>query len=430
MKRFAVLFSLLILFAATTAVDAVDWTRFRGPSGFAASDATGLPTTWSSTENVVWRTDLPGLGSSSPVTLGNRIYLTCYSGYATSQEDPGDQNNLRRHVTCLDASSGDVIWNRTFMPSLPESKYSAGNSGWHGYATSTPATDGEHLYVFFGRSGVYCLTLEGEEVWHADVGSKTAGWGSGNSLLLYEDLVIVNASIESTTLYALNKASGEVAWEVAGLKGCRNTPILVDVPGGATELVLSLPGSPDGSLVGYDPATGEELWRCRGIPDRGYVVPSLVANEGIIYCVGGRKNTALAVRAGGRGDVTATHELWRTNKGTNVSSPVYQDGYLFWVHERRGVAYCLDAETGEVVYESRLSPQPGIVYSSVTAGDGKLYYLSQHKGTYVLAAEPEFQLLARNEFEDDDTRANACPVVLGDRLLLRNDKYLYCIGEN
>ncbi len=161
---------------------------------------------------------------------------------------------------------------------------------------------------------------------------------------------------------------------------------------GSSELVVSVAGRPEGRIVGFDPKTGNELWRSRGIPD-GYVCPSVVAHDGVVYAIGGRRNTALAVRAGGRGDVSDSHILWTTNKGSNVSSPVYYEGHLYWVHENQGLAYCLDAKTGETVYAERLAPRPGLVYSSITAADGKLYAVSQHNGAYVLAAKPQFELL-------------------------------------
>ena len=403
-----------------------DWTQFRGPGGLGKDTAArGLPTSWSSTENVVWKTELPGLGSSSPVVLGDRIYLTCYSGYAESVDEPGEMEDLMRHMVCLKRDGGAVVWQKQFEPELPESRYRAGTDSLHGYSSSTPATDGERLYVFFGRSGVYCLDLEGNQLWHADVGERTRGWGSSNSPVLYQNLVIVNASVESGELVGLNKSTGERVWTYKGMRGSWNTPLLVEVPDGGTEMVFCLPRK----IVGIDPATGEELWTSEGIPDGGYVCPSPVAHEGVVYAIGGRTNTALAVRAGGRGDVTETHLLWETNKGSNVASPVYHDGHLYWFHEGRGIAYCLNAEDGEVVYEGRLTPRYRRMYASVTLADGKLYCISQYAGAYVVAASPEFELLAHNKFEEDDSRSNASPVVHNNQLLLRTDRYLYCIGE-
>jgi len=413
------LFTLMIPFAA----EAEDWKQFRGPGGLATSSQGELPAEWSTEKNVLWRTKLPGLGTSSPITLGDRIYLTCYSGYGVERGDPGEMEDLKRSAVCIDHKTGEILWTRDFQPKLPESEYSGGNNSWHGYSSSTPATDGERLYVFFGKSGVYCLTLAGEQIWHASVGDGTRGWGSSNSPVLHGDLVIINASVESGALVALDKQTGEQVWKAEGMRGSWNTPLLVEAPGGKTELIVSLPQS----IVAYDPATGEQLWTCEGIPDRGYVCPSVVAHDGVVYAIGGRTNTALAIRAGGRGDVTDSHLLWKTGKGSNVVSPVYHEGHLYWVHDRRGVAYCLDAKDGNVVYEERLDPRPGVVYASGIVADDKLYYATQENGVFVLAAKPEFEVLAHNEI--DDARMNASPAVSGNTLLLRNDAYLYCIGK-
>lgn len=408
---------------------AADWPQFRGPRGLGSSPEQNLPVQWSSDEKIAWKTKLPGLGTSSPIVVGDRVYLTCYAGYAESIENPGSMNDLVRYVVAVDRQSGEIVWAREFAPALPESEYSGGNNSRHGYASSTIASDGQRLYVFFGKSGVYCLDLSGDEIWHADVGSGTRGWGSSNSPVLYKGLVIVNASVESQQLVALDKLNGQQVWSYDGVRGSWNTPLLVPSPNGDSELVISLPGSPEGRIVGIDPATGEELWYCAGIPDRGYVVPSVVAEKGIVYAIGGRRNTAVAVRIGGRGDVTDTHVLWTTNKGSNVASPVYHEGYLYWVHERQGTAICLDAQSGEVVYQKRLEPRPGLVYSSALVADDKIYIVSQYEGTYVLAAKPEFELLAHNVLEEDESRVNACPIAHDSQLLMRTDSHLYCIGR-
>ncbi len=409
---------------------AKDWRGFRGYQGNgSATGAANLPAKWSDKENIDWRAELPGAGTSSPITVGDQIFLTCYSGYAMKRDEPGEMEDLMRHVVCLSRKNGKIVWTKKFKPKLPESKYSGGNNSWHGYASSTIASDGEHLYVFFGKSGVYCLTLKGDEVWHVSVGDKTRGWGSANSPVLFKNLVIINASIESGTMVALDKKTGKEVWKTGGIKGAWNTPALVGLLNGSTEIVLSLPGRPIGHIVGYDPINGKELWRAEAIPDRGYVCPSVISHKEIVYAVGGRKNTAVAIKAGGRGDVTKTHKLWSVSRGSNVSSPVYYDGHLFWFHERRGVAYCIDVKTGKLVYEKRIQPRPGIIYSSMLVADGKLYMVSQHNGTYVISANEKFELLAHNTFGEDDSRTNACPIISDGQILLRNDKYLYCIGK-
>jgi outer membrane protein assembly factor BamB len=194
-----------------TLASAADWPQFRGPGGSAVSSETNLPTTWSGTENIAWRTKLPGPGTSSPIVIGKRIYLTCYSGYGLERpkkddKDQGDMEKLMRHLICIDQEKGEIHWTKDFKPVLPESKYGpGGNESEHGYASSTIASDGKRLFVFFGKSGVYCLNLDGNEVWHATVGTGTHGWGSSNSPVLYHDLVIINASIESQSLVALDR---------------------------------------------------------------------------------------------------------------------------------------------------------------------------------------------------------------------------------
>jgi outer membrane protein assembly factor BamB len=406
---------LLLVPAALAALAAVgaDWLQFRGPGGSGTSDETGLPTTWSSKENIVWRTKLPGPGTSSPIVVGKRVYLTCYSGYGL-EPDQGDMDRLMRHLVCIDRARGAILWTRDFKPALPESRYRRGNDSQHGYSSSTLASDGKRLYAFFGKSGVYCLDLDGKEVWHATVGSGTNGWGSANSPVLYKDLVIVNASIESGSLVALDKGTGKEAWRVKGIRASWNTPVLVDVPGGGTELVLN----ESSAVLGFDPAGGKELWRVTGF--NGYVCPSVVAHKGVVYVVRGE---ALAIRAGGRGDVTRSHVLWRARGSSLVPSPVYHDGHLYWAH---GSAVCLNAATGKEVYRGRLN---GSHYASGLLADGKIYYTSRFGGTEVIAAGPKFRRLAHNKFEDDNSRTNASPIAHEGCLLLRTDRYLYCIGK-
>lgn len=410
---------LLIVFAAFGL--GANWPQFRGPGGVGTAGDGNLPATWSAADNVAWKIELPGPGASSPVTFGDRIYLTCYTGYGLDEGDPGQMAELSRHVLCLDRASGKILWNRVVETDLPEQPFQ-GFLALHGYASSTPVTDGERVYVFFGKSGVFAFSVDGDELWQADVGGRTHNWGSGTSPVLYDNLVIVNASVESRELVALDKQTGQHVWTAPGIRSAWNTPLLVEVPGGASELVISMTGQ----IVGYDPRSGEKLWTCDGIND--YVCPSVVAHEGVVYAIGARQNTALAVRAGGRGDVTGTHRLWTIGKGSNVSSPVYHEGHLYWMSESRGVAYCVKADTGQVVYEERVSPRPDRVYASPVVADGKLYYVSRQNGTFVFAARPSYEVLAHNELSPDHSVFNASPAVSDGQLLLRSNRFLYCIG--
>jgi outer membrane protein assembly factor BamB len=407
----------LTLLLASTGLHAADWTQFRGPGGLGVSDEKGPPLTWSSTENIVWKVDLPGPGASGPITLGDRVFVTCYSGYGLEPAQ-GDPQDLQRHLLCLSRKEGAVLWHKTFEPKLPEHKYQ-GEGSYHGYAASTPTTDGERLYVFFGKSGVFCFDLDGNQLWQASVGDGTSGWGSGCSPLLYKNLLIVNASVESGSLVALDKKTGDEVWRAKGIGSSWNTPMLA--PGkDRTELVVSIANY----VVSFNPDTGEELWRAEGV--HRYVCPSVVYHDDVVYAIGGG-STSLAVRTGGSGDATTSHGLWRLNKGANVSSPVYYQGHLYWTRDGN-TACCQNPATGEMVYEERFEPGAGKIWASPVLADGKLYYVSQHNGTYVVAAQPKFELLAHNVLEDDDSRTNASPAVSNGQLLLRTDRRLYCIG--
>ena len=407
-----------VVAAATAASGGTsEWPQFRGPKGLGTSADKGLPVSWTAEENVVWKVSLPGAGGSSPVILGERIFLTCFTGYKVPGEPDGSMDQLKRHVLCLRRSDGKTLWSKAVPSRLPEkSRIRTG----HGYASNTPATDGERLYVFFGKSGVFAFDLEGRQLWHALVGSRLSGWGSAASPIVYRNLVIVNASIESSSIVALDKTSGKEAWRAPGIKEAWNTPLLVDLGGGKTELVVAIPRK----VLGLDPASGERLWSCEtGIG--WYMVPSMTAHAGVVYCAGGRSNDALAIRAGGRGDVTASHRLWQLKKGSNVPSVLVHDGHVYWAHES-GRAFCVEAKTGRIVYERRL-PRSDLIYPSPVLADGKIYYMSRRGRTFVVAARPEFKLLATNELG----RAgmfHGSPAVAGGRLFLRSDKYLFCLG--
>lgn len=407
-----------IVGVAPVAAPASDWTQFRGPGGLGISGEKNVPLRWSATENIVWKAELPGPGASSPMVLGSRVFATCYSGYGL-EPAAGDQMELRRHVLCLDRTTGEVLWRREFEPRLPEHKYQ-GEGAYHGYAASTPTTDGERLYVFFGKSGVYCFNLQGEQLWHADVGQGTSGWGSGSSPVLYGQLLLINASVESGSLVALDKLSGEEVWRAPGVRAAWNTPLLIPAPD-RPEVVVST----EGRVLSFDPRDGTPLWNADGV--HRYVCPSVVEHGGVVYAIGGG-HTSLAVRTGGQGDVTASRGLWRQTKGSNVCSPIYHEGHLYWVSDGGGFVCCQRAATGETVFQQRLEPRPGTIWSSPVLAEGKLYIVSQHQGTYVVAARPEFELLAHNDLADD-SRANASPAISNGQIFLRNDRFLYCIGK-
>ena len=396
------------------------WSSFRGPSQMGLSDAKGLPLQWNQKRGIAWKTPLPGAGASSPIVHADRIYLTCYTGYFVPGEENGALDKLERRILAISAKDGSVLWNHAVPARMPEETRIRD----HGYAASTPAADADRVYVFLGKSGVVALSHDGKPLWTTLVGDKTNGWGSAASPVLYKDLLIINASVESESVVALNRKTGKEVWRVGGIKESWNTPVVVQgaASAGRAELIVAIAGK----LLSFDPDNGKPLWNCK--TDIGwYMVPSVVAHQGIVYALGGRSGVAaLAVKLGGSGDVTSTHRLWTSQNGSNVSSPVFLEGHLYWMHESQGVAYCAKAATGEVVYRQKID-RGDQVYASALLADGRLYYLTRGGRTIVLAAKPQFEQLAVNDLADRGV-FNASPAVLGNRLLIRSDKFLYCVA--
>jgi outer membrane protein assembly factor BamB len=414
---FATLSMISLLVCGTAGAEG--WTQFRGDFASGVSGG-GVPTSWSDTENLAWRTVLPGKGSSSPVVYGDRVFLTAYSGYAQDEADHGERDDLALHVICLSITDGMILWDRQLDPA-PEEQKASKRVVDHGYASPTPCADSSNVYAAFGPSGVVAFTHQGEFLWRRSVGTNTAGFGAASSPILFEDLVIMNASIEDDAVYGLDKSTGEVRWRTDGITKAWTTPTIVTLPGGKQEMVLNQKGA----ILGFDPRTGKELWSCYGIQD--YVVPCVVADGDTLYCSGGRSSTTLVVKAGGRGDVSESHLVWDVARGANVTSPLLHDGYLYWAQDK-GTALCLRASDGEEVFRERL-PSRMRVYASIVSDGDKLFLTTRDSGVLVLAAAPEYQELALNKLGDDDEIFNATPAIVGGQLLIRSDKAIYCVAR-
>lgn len=395
------------------------WPQFRGPGGDATAEA-AAPISWSEAENILWKSPLPGRGASSPIVANGRVFVTAYTGYGLTASEPGDKKDLRLHVLCFDAKTGAPLWDKSH-PGGEYTQQATERVVDHGFATGTPAADDVAVYAHFGVNGLVAYDYDGNQLWQAEVGDKTTGFGSASSPVVFENHVFVNASIESGKLYAFDKQTGKVDWEFGPVERSWATPHIAERSEGGHELVLNMKDR----IVGLDPATGETLWTCVGIDD--YVVPTPVSHDGVVYCLGGRGNRAIAVRLGGRGDVTETHRLWNVNVGANVTSPVWHEGRLHWASDR-GVMNGLDAATGETVYRERLPTSERIYGSVVLAGD-RLYITTRDKGTVVLKAGDSYEELARNEIETGDALVNASPAIADGRIYLRTDSHLYCVGQ-
>ncbi len=405
---------------------AADWLGFRGSNGNGISEETQLVTTWSEAENLAWKRALPGPGSSSPIVCGDRVFVTCYSGYGVDKRNPGEPKDLRRHLLCLNASDGVVVWEKTVDATLPEDPY-RGYISEHGYASSTPVSDGQRVYVFFGKSGVFAFDFEGNQLWQRALGTESSNrrWGSAASPILHDDLLIVNASEERRALIALDKVTGQEVWKVEADKTELSfaTPVIAAIPDGRNELVLAVPSE----VWAFEPRTGELNWYARTTLG-GNISPTPVAHAGVLYVFGGFPSTeAVAIRAGGADDVTNTHIAWTSRDASYVPSPVVYEGNLYWVSDR-GRAFCAEAKTGKILFEEKLPLKGGKpVYASVVLADGKLYAVSRTGGAFVLAAKPQFEQLAHNRFASDDSDFNASPAISDGRLFLRSNRFLYCV---
>ncbi|MFP6904218.1 MAG: PQQ-binding-like beta-propeller repeat protein [Verrucomicrobiota bacterium] len=418
------LVSLLICTFALLA-PAEDWPRFLGPGGAGVS-AEQVPVSWSETQNIRWKKDLPGPGNSSPIVSGGKLFVTCYSGYGMDRRAPGDISKLQRHLICLDALSGRQLWERIVIAEHEEDPY-RGFITEHGYASSSPVADGEQVAVFYGKTGVIVYDFSGEELWRKNLGTQSTRkrWGSAASPILYKDLVIVNAAEESAALYAFDKKTGSPAWKASGnaLPMTYGTPRIVS-EGGRDSLLLALPNE----VWGLNPESGKLRWLCES-PYGGNISPSVVVGGGHAYAFGGfPKKGAIAVKLGGKGDVSASHLVWDARHTPYVPTPVYLDGYLFWA-SRDSFAQCLNARTGEEVFKARLDSRtdaPRFYASPVKAGK-VIYLVSRNAGTFVLAAGNTFKQLGQNIIASDSSEFGNSPAISNGALYLRSNQAIYCI---
>ncbi len=450
MTRKFVLNSLAASFcmATVSTASAEDWLRFRGPLGSGVT-AESAATKWSPTENVAWKAELPGAGVSSPIVVGDKVFVTCYSGYGLDRQDPGKIEDLKRHLVCFSASTGKELWKKTVDAALPEDPYAGIGVTAHGYASHTPASDGERVFAFFGKSGVYAYDLEGEQLWHRSVGtgSDSRAWGSSSSPIVFGSKVYIPAAAESQTLFALDAATGEVVWDekAGGFEGYWGTPTIAQVSQEKAELVVSAPYE----VWAFDPETGKLRWYAEAT-DAEQTHSSPVVGDGVVYAFTGRGGGSIAIRAGGTDDVTTSHVVWKGRDSARFGSPVLHEGKLFLV--AGGIVSCIDAATGKEIKKMRLSggsapaasggerggPGGGrggrgggrgfgsLDYASPIVADGKLYYLNGTGDMFVFDLET-LEQISVNKVTDDSESFGGSPAVSGGRMFIRSNKHLYCV---
>ena len=387
-------FALLACFAAalflngsSSAAGDTNWPQWRGPDGSGISAERNLPEEWGETKNVRWKTPLPGKGHSSPIVWGKRVFLTTavegavVPGAKAVTHKMGDQEWKhpdsvgadRRHafkVIALDRDTGKVLWEQTAWEGTPYDDRHRKSS----YASSTPATDGQRVYAFFGAEGLYAYDFSGKLAWKADIGKLgTVGMGTGTSPVIHQNLVIVQADEEdgkNSSIVALDKKTGKEVWRTPRkVQVSWATPLLVNT-GKRTELIAS--GTE--SVISYDPATGKELWKGKGVESNA--IPSPVATAGhdmVVVSAGFPAKIAYAIRLGASGELKDADIAWKYAKGTAyVPSPILYGDYVYLLTDK-GIMTCLDARTGEVKYEGGRVPVPATFTASPVAFDGKIF---------------------------------------------------------
>lgn len=381
------------------------WPRFRGPSGQGLTGLNSLPTKFGNQgENILWKTKVPDSGNSSPIVWEDKIFLT-------SATEKGE----KRSVHCYSLKNGANIWTTP----IPETKPEAGVRDKNGFASATPVTDGERVIAFLGSAGIFCLDMQGKILWNYNNLNIKTTHGTGSSPLIHGDMVIFfhDQNQADSICIALDKKTGKEVWKQKrnrAMTWC--TPVVIRVDN-HEELLFA--GS--GAVRGYDPATGNELWKLDGPTVE--VVPTLVIGKDLAYSASGRNGPTIAFRLGARGTITETNTVWKSvRNGPHVPSPMLLNNRLYTFNDL-GVSSCLDATTGKLLWTERLPDQ--FSASPIEAG-GLLYVPSETGKVYVVKAGDKFEVVARNDL---GSPILASPAVADGKLLLRAQDGLYCIGK-
>lgn len=417
-----------------------NWPQWRGPKGQGVSQETGLPVEWTNTKNVKWKTPIKGRGHSSPIVWDKKIFLTTAldgevipggkAGVTHKLADGSDfvhpdavgaDLNHTFKIICIDRVSGKILWERTaYEGPVHDSRHKKAS-----FASSTPATDGKYVFAFFGSEGLYAYDYKGKLLWKQDLGKLgTASVGYGVSPILYGNLVIMQCdeSGGNSFMVAFDKKTGKEAWRTPRKVDVTwSSPVLVH-SGKQTEIVAAAAEA----IIAYDPLTGKELWRHKGLESNA--VPTPVVLQDLVVVTSGYPNKiALALRAGGRGDITGTpHLVWSYNKGTAyVPSPIAYGDYIYLM-TGNGSITCLDAKTGKMAYEGARVPKSTMFMASPVAFEGKILLTSEAGDTFVLKAGPQHEVLGTNSLGEP---VYASPAIADGNIFIRGEQHLYAIGK-
>jgi len=417
-KTIRTLIAIPLFFLVATSGSAEDWPQFRGPGGQGHSTSQNLPISWDPDTNVVWKKNVPGNGWSSPVLSHGLIYLTTAVKKEENTTESGNDISLR--ALCMDAESGDVLWNVEAAALSGETRIHPKNS----HASATPIVTGDRMFVHFASHGTAALDLDGNIIWQEKIDYNPIH-GTGSSPVLYEDLLIFNCDgSESPFVVALDSATGKERWrtqrpDLAKMKFSFSTPLVIDVKG-QHQLV-----SAGSDLVcGYDPQSGKQLWMVQ-YPEKWSVVPRPVYAGGLVLISTGYEGPAelLAIRPNGSGNVTETHVVWRAKRFVPHSpSPIIYDNCVYLISDN-GIASCRDLETGDLHWKERVG---GTYSASPLLAEERIYFMSEDGRCTVIQAAPKFHELARNDLKE---RSLASITPTDGALLIRTIEGLYRIGR-
>ncbi len=431
---------LVLAVSITVSLSANDWPHWRGPATSGVAAPSPLPAAWSATDNVAWEVALAGAGVSSPIVFGNRVFVSSQIGDGrrrdgrhptlTQGADPstaGEATLKRRSradvgfiVEAFDRSSGKRLWIHEMaaegaLPPVHDK---------HNLSSASPVTDGERVYAWYGTGQLVALDMTGKPAWSKNLakeyGAFDIQWGHASSPVLYQDsLILLSYHSGASYLLALDKRTGAAKWKVDKTAGVESysSPIVVQAPTGHELIVNSSVG-----VESFDPATGKSLWTYPEV--NRFPIPVGMVDGGILYLSRGyRSSPYMAIRLGGRGDITNSHVVWRVpTGGPYVSSLVHYQGIIYMSTDN-GIVSAVDAKNGDRLWQERVG---GTFSASPIAGDGKVYFVSEGGETIVIKAGRTFEVIARNKLNGHFV---ASPAAGGGKVFLRADDRLFAVGK-
>jgi outer membrane protein assembly factor BamB len=421
MRRNEICIAMLFVLLSPVA-SADNWGHWRGPIGNGIALKASPPTEWSSTKNVKWKVEVPGIGSSSPVVWGDQVFVT--TAVSKDGENARSLTTLEFQLLCFDRKTGKQVWQKTAVVAKPHQE----THNTNGFASASPCTDGEHVYAHFGSRGLYCYSMSGNLVWQRDDFGKMEtrnSFGEGSSPTLEGNMILLPWDHEGpSALFALDKLTGNTIWKAdRDEPSCWATPLVVE-HAGRKQVVLN----GQTCARSYDLETGKELWRCGGQTERPCASP--VADKDMVYVGSGHRGSFFgAFRLDGKGDIKGTKSVaWTiTSPDTpDIGSPLLSNGRIYFHKGKTGMLSCVDATSGKPFYLSSRIPGLDSIYASPIAAGGHIYLTSRNGTTVVINDSKTLQIEATNSVGET---VDATPAPVDNQIFIRGEKHLFCIAN-